>query len=95
MGQATRHVADSDEALVTVPLEDDRPTTQTVVETVAAVEGVDATDLSTPLYDSVDPDALDSLCAVSNERDPPMRVEFRYAGYLVCVQAGKQVVVRE
>ena len=65
-----------------------------VVETVAAEEGVDPVDLDVPLYAVIDPDALDRLF-----RSAPAgtgidgRVTFTYVGYDVTVLATGDVRV--
>jgi hypothetical protein len=69
-----------------------RPTTPTdaVVQAVAAVRGVDPTELTEPLYDVVDPEALDALLASSNGE---MTVSFRYGGHVVRVTDDLSVFV--
>lgn len=53
-----------------------------VVESVARKEGVSPSRLTQPLYDSVDPDALDALFV---RQSGPLRVTFEYMGYDVTV----------
>ncbi|WP_162991396.1 HalOD1 output domain-containing protein [Halostella salina] len=55
-----------------------------VVDAVAEAAGVEPTDLR-PLFEFVDPDALDSLAADAT-------VRFRYAGYSVTVSTDEVVV---
>lgn len=56
-----------------------------VVEAVADREGVEPADLP-PLYEWIDPDALDDLFAPTNHRPGLMgQLTFRYCGYLVTV----------
>jgi len=56
-----------------------------VVSAVAAHDGVDETDLP-PLYDAVDPDALDALLASVQRAGPDKAsVTFEYAGHTVVV----------
>jgi len=66
-----------------------------VVETVAAREGVDPIDLETPLYETVDPDALDALVGAPTpaERQQLLHVVFEYHGYEVRVSADGDVSV--
>lgn len=64
---------------------------QAVVETVASAEGVDPLDLEVPLYDAVDPDALDALFQSGIAVDG--RVEFEYYGYDVTVTDGGRVTL--
>lgn len=59
---------------------------QTVVEAVAEAEGVPPVELKSPLYDVIDPDALDQVFA-ERLTDGRMsgRVTFSYNGYEVTV----------
>ena len=59
-----------------------------VIHAVADREGVSPLDISPPLFDAVDPDALDQLYA-AGRRGPT--VECRYAGYRVTVTDGGHV----
>lgn len=95
MSHAIRDVADPEQELRTVRIPDGQSTSQTVIETVASVEGVEPAELSTPLYESVDPDALESLCDTSTDWDHPPRVVFTFAEYEICVVAGRHVTLRE
>lgn len=61
-----------------------------VVETVAAVEGWEPADVPEPLYESVDPDALEAF--VESVEDG--RLTFTYLGHEVVVDAGGQVTLR-
>jgi len=60
-----------------------------VVTAVADAAGVDPSALDAPLYDAVDPDALDKLY---DERPHPT-VEFAYGGHSVVVEPGGTVDV--
>lgn len=62
-----------------------------VLRAVAAREGVDETDLP-PLYDAVDPEALDTLLA-SVQTDGQASVDFEYAGHSVVVSDDRTVSV--
>lgn len=57
--------------------------TEKVITAVAEREGVDEQDLRQPLYDVVDPDALDNIF-----RNGAGRVTFEYLGYDVVVTCG-------
>jgi hypothetical protein len=59
-----------------------KPPSQAVVEAVASAEGLDPLELPVPLYDAIDPDALDALF---QDDDTDGRVEFSYYGYDVTV----------
>lgn len=56
-----------------------------VIDEIAAHEGVDPMDLKPPLYDVIDPDALDMLFPDPGEPSdtPTGRVVFTYCGYEV------------
>jgi hypothetical protein len=65
-----------------------------VVESVAAAEGVDPVELTPPLNDIVDLDALDALFSpVGGVPRAVGRVEFRYGEHLVVVGADGTVTV--
>jgi len=64
---------------------EDVPTSTTVIEAIAAVSDGDATDLP-PLYDSIDPNALNALFdSEKAHSEQPLSVSFAYLGYKVCV----------
>lgn len=71
------------------PLSTDDSVSRSVVETIAEVEGVSPTELTPPLYEVVDPEALDDLFAASS----PGRVEFSYKSYEVTVDGDGVVEV--
>ena len=60
-----------------------------VLEVVAAVEGCDPTELDVPLYECIDPDALDAVV------DSPLsrRIRFTYHGYELAVDGDGTVTV--
>lgn len=60
-----------------------------VLEVVAAVEGCDPTELDVPLYECIDPDALDALVASPLSR----RVRFTYHGYELVVDGDGTVTI--
>lgn len=59
--------------------------TSNILETVAEAEGVQPTQLTVPLFKSVDPDALEALFA--NQNNTTGRVTFDYHGYTVTVRS--------
>lgn len=61
-----------------------------VVETVAEAEEVDPLDLEIPLYEAVDPEALDYLFS---RADPSCEFEFNYYGYRILVQKDDRLSV--
>lgn len=68
--------------------EDDLPS-RAVVEIIAGTEDVEQTDLP-PLYDAIDPDALDALFEPRPRGDgdrTPAEVQFSYYGYEIYVSA--------
>jgi len=65
---------------------------EAVIYQVANHENVDPMDLS-PLYDVVDPDALDSLVGTANGNGADLQIEFTYAGYNVTVTGDGAVEV--
>jgi len=74
---------------------DDVATSREVVETVAAKEGVDPTDLSPPLYTAIDPDVLDAMFSERDQREGVGRLVFEYLGYEVTVRGDGGVSVAE
>lgn len=74
-------------------LEDLAPS-QAVVERIAAREGVDPTEL-TPLFEAIDPDALDRLVGMAGYSDSPLQIEFPYHGYNVTVTGDGVVHIDE
>ena len=79
--------------LITRRTADEAPVSQTVVLAVAEATGEDAMELP-PLYDAIDPDALNKLFsgALGAERRDGS-VEFAYAGCDVSVRADGRVTV--
>lgn len=60
------------------------PPSESIVEQVAACEGVDQTEL-TPLFEAIDPEALDKLVETRQRNGSLDRVTFTYHGYAVNV----------
>jgi hypothetical protein len=71
--------------------------TTTVVEKVADRESVEPTELSPPLYEVIDPDAVNAIFADSDtgRSSGEGRIEFSYCGYQVVVRSDGQVSVRK
>lgn len=61
-----------------------------VIAAVAASEGVDPVDIEVPLFEVVDPDALNSLFGAAADG----QIRFGYLGYDVTVHANGRVDVR-
>ena len=70
---------------------------EAVVRLVAARRGTDPTTVDPPLYEAIDPDALDSLFvdASGEWTRPASLVEFSYSGFQVEVRGDGQVAVRD
>lgn len=67
---------------------------EAVVEAVAAVLETDPVDGLEPLYEAVDPDALDSLFESTAERNRDGGlVSFAYGGVVVTLYADRRIVV--
>jgi len=69
-------------------MEPEQTVSEAVLTAVAEREGVEETELDTPLYDAIDPDALDAL--FQNRRG---HVSFQYAGYLVTVDHDRNITL--
>jgi len=76
----------------TIRLAEDERLSDTVIDAVAAATDTDPLDLS-PLYEVVDPDALDCLFRC-DDRPAAGRLEFTIEGCDVCVHSSGRVVVR-
>lgn len=70
--------------------DDESPLSITVIEALAEVQGISPIDIRQPLYDAIDPDALDQL--FTNASDG--HVVFTIADHEVTVTADGDVVVR-
>ena len=67
---------------------------EAVVHAVADAEGIEPAELTTPLYEAVDPEALDRFFSKSSsEGSPDRRVTFPYSGYEVTVNGEGAVSV--
>ena len=71
----------------------DRSLSETVIDAVAAVRGVDPIDLE-PLYATIDPDLIDSMPAGSKSAtQSPAELRFTWAGCTVIASADGGVIV--
>lgn len=82
---------------ITYQAEPDQPLSEAVIEAVASAAEIDALELADehgPLYDAIDPTALDSLfqATPSSERSVGA-VTFDYAGYRITVDQTGQVTL--
>jgi len=74
-------------------IDGDQSASEAVLEAVAERAGVDVLDLSVPLYDAVDPEALDAFYRTGGDAATPIRVSFEYCGYEVTVSGDGEVVL--
>lgn len=63
-----------------------------VTEYISAMTGREQTDFA-PLYETVDPEALDSLIG-SSKRSTPVSISFEYAGHSVTVRSDGELVIK-
>ena len=63
----------------------EKPLSREVVETVAALKNTEPTELQQPLYEVIDPDALDALFTPKRDRTARRggEIQFMYCGYSV------------
>ncbi|RZV08327.1 hypothetical protein BDK88_3299 [Natrinema hispanicum] len=77
----------------------DQPLSEAVIEAIAAESDLDALEIADefgPLYDAIDPTALDSLFQSAGETNQTVGcVTFAYAGYRVSVDQTGRVVLTE
>lgn len=70
---------------------------ETVVDLIADLEGLDPVELSPPLYSVVDPEALDALfnqpIDVAAESLTTSHVQFQYRGYTIRVHGDGEVAI--
>ena len=63
---------------------------EAVINAIASTEGCDQTDLS-PLYETLDPEALDSLVTEGKCE----LVRFTYAGYRVTIRENAEIILED
>lgn len=87
--------SESPSTTVTLNSFDTERMTRAVVSAVADAKDVSTVDVSPPLYDVIDPDALEAVVASMTRRpgEPDERVEFSYSGYEVTVTGDGHVSV--
>lgn len=70
-----------------------RSASTAVIETVAAREGVDPTELNVPLYETINPDALDQFVRHASEAggETAVQLELTYYGYELVITADGSV----
>lgn len=70
---------------IEIESEPNEPTTRTILRGIAALKGVDETNLDS-LYQDIDPDALETLVEHADERDRELRLKFSFEGCTVTVR---------
>lgn len=86
---------DGDEPVVQTRYSCNEKASEAVIRALAVAEGVSPTELDL-LYESIDPEALDSLLGdpvVSDE--PPTRIEFGVSDYIVVASSNGRITVLE
>lgn len=73
------------------------PVSTRIVDRIAALEGADPVELRPPLYEVIDPEALDALFErpATRVRPESISLEFEYDGYRVSVGEGGGIAVDE
>lgn len=64
----------------------DLPVSQEIIQTIASLEGVDVTELTLPLNEAIDPEALDRVLESSSAT-----VTFEYSGYRIRVDNNSNI----
>lgn len=70
------------------------PIAESVIEAIAEVMNSSSTEIE-PLYESIDPDALEDLFDRQSEEGIPTRVEFRHKGFSVAIEQNGRITVYE
>ncbi|GKZ12334.1 HalOD1 output domain-containing protein [Haladaptatus sp. T7] len=70
------------------------PIAETVIDAIAEVTDSSSTEIE-PLYESIDPDALEDLFGRHSEKRVPRRVEFIHKGFAVVVERNGRVTIYE
>ena len=74
----------------------ERSPSQTILDRIAEREGISPVDIEPPLFEVIDPEALDALFHDERgTREPERRVAFSYAGYDVAVIGDGRVRIEE
>lgn len=67
-----------------------RNVAEKIIDTISNAEGEAPTELTPPLYDAVDPEALD---AVAESMDPEGTIAFEYCGHEVRVSGDGEISI--
>lgn len=75
-----------------------RPPSTAIIESIAAIEDVQPTDVDFSLYENIDPDALDTLFANPEDDEEPTEekevvAEFRVGNYVVQVRENGTITI--
>lgn len=65
---------------------DSEPPSQQVVTAVAREEGLAPHELASPLYDTINPEALDAIFANTRPNATPTSILFEYHGYEIEIE---------
>ncbi|MFO7925233.1 HalOD1 output domain-containing protein [Natronomonas sp.] len=68
------------------------PSITAILEAVAAQDGVDPMELEPPLFDVVDPDALEAILSTGATAQSEVTVTFEWAGYDIVVGSDETLV---
>lgn len=71
-----------------------RSVSQLVIERVSEREGINPAEIEPPLYDVIDPDALDSIFVTPSKSTQKRRVDFAYRDYWITVEGADEVTIR-
>lgn len=76
--------------------ESEEPLSTAVVVAVTTAAGLDPGEIEEPLYEVIDPEALDDLFRTQEGTDvaPDSEVSFTLAGHRVTISAGETIAVR-
>ncbi|OVE83836.1 HalOD1 output domain-containing protein [Natronolimnobius baerhuensis] len=77
--------------LVRYDIADEQSVTEAVIDAVATATGTDPIELP-PLYDSIDPDALNTLFDRQRE-GAGLEMAFFYADYHIAIEGGDRIIV--
>lgn len=66
-----------------------------VAEKIAAREGVPSSELTPPMYNVIDTDALDSLYSSTRDGQVKPNLEFTYNGYFVRIDSSGRIHIDE
>lgn len=71
-----------------------KSTSLTIVSEVAKREGVPEKELQPPLFEVINPDALDALFTNESSTENMVSISFDYAGYRITIDSDQTVTVQ-